>query len=162
MISRRLGLFAMTLGVVLATAGPASAASDLNVALADAPDPVSAGTNLTYTITVRNTGTTAATTVQMQDATPAGTTFVSMTAPGGWTLTTPAVGGTGTVTAANPSVAGGSTHPMTLVVNVNASASGSLSDTATVTSNPADPTPADNSKTESTTVQRTVVTMPME
>ena len=152
--ARRLGLVGITVGALLATAAPANAASDLNVTLADAPDPVSAGANLTYTITVRNAGTTAATNVTLQDATPAGTTFVSFTSPAGWTSTTPAAGGTGTISTTNASVAGGSTHSFTLVVNVNQTATGTLTDTATVTSNPVDPTPADNSATVTTTVQR--------
>ena len=147
-------MFAVALGVVLATAAPASAAGDLRVTLADSPDPVMAGANLTYTIAVSNAGTTDATSVSMQDVIPAGTTFVSLTAPPGWTATTPAVGGTGTISATNASVAPGSSHVFTLVVNVNGSTSGTLTDTATVTSNPADPTPADNSATVSTTVAR--------
>ena len=57
-----------------------------------APNPVVAGQNLTYTITVTNNGPDAADAVSLSDTLPAGTTFVSLASPGGWSCTTPAVG----------------------------------------------------------------------
>ena len=124
------------------------AIADLAVTKADSPDPVTAGTNLTYTVTVTNNGPDAAATVAWSDPLPAGTTFVSLSAVAGWSCTTPAVGGTGTISCANPSLAVGSAV-FTLVVNVNPSTAGGtvLSNTATATSTTADPSPGNESDT---------------
>ena len=54
--------------------------ADLSVTISDAPDPVTAGTNLTYTLTVSNAGPSAAASVTVAMAAPVGTTLV--TAPG--------------------------------------------------------------------------------
>lgn len=49
---------------------------------ADSPDPVLAGSNITYTITYSNTGTAGATGVVITDTVPVNTTFVSATSGG--------------------------------------------------------------------------------
>jgi uncharacterized repeat protein (TIGR01451 family) len=68
--------------VTLLTAAAASAQSaDLAVTKTDILDPVVAGSNLTYTITVTNAGPNNARSVQLTDPVPASTTFVSFTAP---------------------------------------------------------------------------------
>ena len=79
------------------------ALANLAVMMTEAPNPVTHGTNLAYTIRVANNGTDAALKVKLTDVVPSGTTFVSA-APTGATCSTPAVGGTGTVTctAASP------------------------------------------------------------
>ncbi len=127
--------------------------ADLAVTKVDTPDPVTAGANLTYTLTVTNNGPDAAATASVSDTLPAGTTFVSLPAVAGWSCTTPAVGAGGTVTCTNPSFAVGSAV-FTLTVNVSASTvSGTvLSNTATVTSATGDGTPGNNSATVTTTV----------
>jgi uncharacterized repeat protein (TIGR01451 family) len=132
----------------------ANAQADLAVTKSDAPDPVVAGNNVTYTITVTNNGPSTAQSVTLADAVPASTTFVSFTAPAGWTTATPPVGGTGTVTATNPGVANGATATFTLIVRVNAgTANGTvLTNTATVTSVTMDPLSGNNSATATTTV----------
>ena len=124
-------------------------AVDFAVTKIDSPDPVVAGTNLTYTITVANMGSTAAA-VTLSDSIPANTTFVSFTSPAGFTVMTPAVGGTGTITATNGAAAVGN-HTFTMVVNVDAStANGTmLTNTASLSS---DPNPGNNSDTETTSV----------
>ena len=128
---------------------------DLTVTQTDAPDPVLAGTNLTYTMAVTNNGPSAANAVTLSDPLPANTTFVSLAAPAGWTVTTPVVGGTGTVTATRSTLAIGSPQVFTLVVRVNPAtgAATTLSNTATV-STASDPVPANNADTETTAVQR--------
>ncbi len=93
---------------------------DLSVSKSDAPDPIAAGSNLTYTITVQNDGPESANNVAVSDTLPAGTTFVSSAGHPSWTWTIPPVGGTGTVMATRPalSVADGA-QTFTLVVNVD-------------------------------------------
>src|SRR5262249_43280297 len=57
------------------------AQADLAVTKTDAPDPVTTGSNITYTINLINNGPDSAYNVKVTDATPANTTFVSATAP---------------------------------------------------------------------------------
>jgi uncharacterized repeat protein (TIGR01451 family) len=129
------------------------ASADVSVTKTDSPDPVSPGSNLTYTITANNAGPSDAATVSLDDTLPAGTTFVSLSSPGGWSCTTPAVGATGTVSCSIAALAAGSAV-FTLVVNVDAGvAPGTiLSNTATAASATTDPTPGNNSATATTTV----------
>lgn len=136
-----------------ATTTVGTASADLSVTKTDTSDPVNAGTNLTYTITVTNAGPSNATTAQLADTLPAGTTFVSLSAPAGWSCTTPAVGATGTINCSNASLTAGNAV-FTLVVNVDAGlASGTvLSNTATVSAATADANGANNSSTATTTV----------
>src|SRR5438046_9777502 len=56
----------------------------LNISKTDAPDPVVAGANITYTISYSNTGNMNATGVVITDTIPVNTSFVSAT--GGGTL----------------------------------------------------------------------------
>ncbi len=128
--------------------------ADLSVTKTDSPDPVIAGANLTYTITVANAGPNAAQSVSLTDTLPAGTTFVSLTAPAGFSCTTPAVGGNGTVTCTIASLAAGATQTFTLIVQVGASvAAGTvISNTATVSAATSDPNAANDSATTTTTV----------
>lgn len=83
-------------------------AADNNLTLTKqaTPDPVTVGTNLTYTLTYGNSGSTAANNVVLEDLLPAGTTFVSATGGGvfnpvtrkvTWNLGTVAPGGGGSV-----------------------------------------------------------------
>jgi len=128
---------------------------DLSVTKSDSPDPVLAGSNVTYTITVQNLGPQDASNVSLTDAVPANTTFVSATPPGGWLTVTPPVGGTGIVNATKAAltVADGA-QVFTLVVNVNPGPPDGtiLSNTASVTSSEFDDILANNSDTEQTTV----------
>ena len=117
-------------------------AADLSVSKSDSPDPVLAGQPLTYTLTVANTGPSAATDVSMSDPLPAGVTFES--ADSGCSEAA------GMVTCAVGTVANGASVSRQIVVLP--AAAGSLSNTATVSSTPADPNGANNSATEATTV----------
>jgi len=129
---------------------------DLSVTKTDSPDPVIAGNNLTYTVTVQNTGTVAAQNVQVFDATPPGTTFFSATQTSGpaFTLTTPALGGTGQIEADASSLAPGAIATFTFVVNVIASVPGgvTITNSVNVASSSTDLNPANNVDTENTTV----------
>ncbi len=125
--------------------------ADLAVDKGDSDDPVLPGGNLTYTITVTNNGPDVAEDAELTDTLPAGTTFVSLSSPAGWTATTPPVGTTGTVSATADSLAVG-TATFTLVVAVDAAATGQLSNTAKVASATADPDPDSNTSTETTQI----------
>jgi len=130
--------------------------ADVSVTKTDSPDPVQAGNNITYTITVTNNGPSDAQSLSLSDAVPANTTLVSVSTPAGWTRTdvVPA-GGTGTLTFTRPTLAAGASSIFTVVVNVTAgTATGTtITNTATVSSTTADPTPGNNSATATTQVQ---------
>jgi uncharacterized repeat protein (TIGR01451 family) len=128
--------------------------ADLAVTKTDAPDPVLAGSNITYTITLTNNGPSDASSLSLTDAVPANTTFVSFTAPAGWATTTPPAGGSGTVTATRPSLIASASSTFTLVVNVNlATAAGTtITNTASATSGTSDPNAANNSAIATTMV----------
>jgi uncharacterized repeat protein (TIGR01451 family) len=128
--------------------------ADVSVTKTDSPDPLEVGANLTYTITLTNAGPSEAQNVTLTDAIPANTTFVSFTAPAGFVVTAQPVGGAGAVTAAAANFAEGASGTFRLVVNVNADApaGSTISNTASVASSTADPTPGNNSDTETTTI----------
>ncbi len=127
--------------------------ADVSLTKTDSPDPVTPGSNLTYTVTAANGGPAVATNASWTDTLPAGTTFVSLSTAMGWTCTTPAVGASGTVSCANASFAVGNS-PFTLVVNVDgATAAGTIiSNMASITSTTADPNTGNDSATATTTV----------
>jgi uncharacterized repeat protein (TIGR01451 family) len=126
--------------------------ANLSITKTDFVDPITPGNNLTYTVTVTNSGGIAATSAVMNDPLPAGTTFQSMTTPSGWTCTTPTVGSTGTVNCTNPSFAIGSAT-FTLVVKVNPTQTANLSNTATIASSVLDTDTSNNSATQATAVR---------
>ena len=66
--------------------------ADIAVTNSASPNPVTAGSNITYTQVVTNNGPSAADNAQLVSAVPANTTFVSMTPPAGWTCQIPGVG----------------------------------------------------------------------
>ncbi len=83
----------------------------LSISKTDGPDPVNAGSNLTYTISYSNTGNANATGVVISDTIPANTAFVSATG-GGTQLA-------GVVTWNIGGLAAGASGTVTLVVSVN-------------------------------------------
>ncbi len=124
------------------------AEADLSITKSDSPDPVLAGNELTYTITVDSAGPSDALNVSVSDAVPAGTSFVSATGGGGGTLAAGVVTwNLGTVQESDPAVV------LTLVVKVNPGRIADVSNTASVSSSTTDPAPGNNSATEDTTVQ---------
>jgi uncharacterized repeat protein (TIGR01451 family) len=105
------------------------------------------GSDITYTITVRNTGPSDAQNVVLNDVLPAGTSFVSLAAPPAYSCTTGA-----TVTCSIATLAPSATaDTFTLVVRVSPTATPGtvLNNTATLTS-PTDTTP--NTTTATVTV----------
>jgi uncharacterized repeat protein (TIGR01451 family) len=129
-----------------------AAAADMAVTKTG-PASASAGTVISYTITVTNNGPNPAINAALSDPIPAGTTFASLVSPGGWSCVTPAVNGTGTVSCTMGSMAAGSAM---FTLNVNGPAgTASVSNTATVSSSSTDPTPGNNSATANTNVTTT-------
>jgi uncharacterized repeat protein (TIGR01451 family) len=102
---------------------------NLSVTNTASPNPVQAGSNITYTQVVTNTGSSAITNGTFTEATPTNTTFVSITPPAGWSCT----GFPGSPCTAT-TVAAGASGTFTVVYTVNAgTASGTvITDTATV------------------------------
>jgi hypothetical protein len=130
------------------------AAADLSVTKVDTPDPVPQGGNVTYDITLTNSGPNDAEFVNLEDTLPAGTTFVSLTAEPGWTCTTPAVGAGGTVSCSNPLLAAGSAAGFSLTVAVDSGVTPGtvITNTATASAETGDPNPNNDSGSADTTV----------
>ena len=127
--------------------GPA----DMSITKSDSPDPVGPGQTLTYHLTTTNNGvaggpsTTSGVTVT--DALPAGVTLVSATPSTG------SCSGTTTISCALGIFPGGTSATIEIVVTVSTSAgNGTLTNSATVSAVTADPNPANNTATASTTV----------
>jgi uncharacterized repeat protein (TIGR01451 family) len=122
--------------------------ANLSIVKTDSPDPVYAGNDETYTLTVHNAGPSTASSVVVTDTVPAGTTFV---------FATPSTGTcgelAGVVTCSLGDIANGGTETVTLVVDVASSRTTDISNTASVSSSTIDPVPGNDSSTQSTTVQ---------
>jgi uncharacterized repeat protein (TIGR01451 family) len=139
-----------TASVTLTYTAPAA---DLSISNSGAPNPVVSGQPLTYTITATNNGGQTATGVTVTDPLPASAHFDSVSTTQGSctrsTSTTPKTKN-GTVSCSVGSLAGGQSATITIVVTPTTA--GTLTNTATVSGDQTDPTPADNSATATTTV----------
>ena len=122
--------------------------ADLGVIKAGSPDPVLAGNDLTYTITVTNNGPDDASSVTMTDNLPPEVSFISCNSTGGGSCS--GSGNNRTVTFA--SLAAGASETVTLVANVNAAHGTIISNTASVASTTFDPNPENDSVTATTSV----------
>jgi uncharacterized repeat protein (TIGR01451 family) len=132
-------------------------AADLAITKTDSPDPVIAGNDLTYTVTVSNNGPDTATSVTVSDNLPAETTFVSCSSTGGGVC-----GGSGNNrTVTFPLLTSGQSETITFVANVSCSVADgtAISNTTTVSSFTPDPDTANNSATATTTVSNPAPTI---
>jgi uncharacterized repeat protein (TIGR01451 family) len=120
--------------------------ADLSISKSDSPDPVFAGQELTYTLTVSNAGPADATGVTVTDTLPSGVTFKSATASQG-TCTESG----GTVTCELGDLASGA-PAATVTIKVTPQSPGQITNSASVESNEDDPAPGNNTDTETTTV----------
>jgi len=138
---------------VASATSTAVASADVSVSITDAPDPVTAGSNVSYAINVTNAGPSATANTVLSFLVPAHSTFVSLASPMVANCTTPSAGGTGTITCTiASSLAPASSLAFTAVVNVDPPFAGTLTATASVTSGVNDPNPLNNSATTTTTV----------
>jgi uncharacterized repeat protein (TIGR01451 family) len=122
--------------------------ADMFISKADAPDPVIAGNNLTYTLTVMNSSPNPAADVLVTDNLPSNTSFVSCNGSIG------TCGGSGNArTISYASFAGNTSDTPSLVTRVcpEAACNTVLSNTATVSSSTPDPISANNSSGAITT-----------
>jgi uncharacterized repeat protein (TIGR01451 family) len=134
-------------GVADPTCTDIDQAADLSITKSDSPDPVLAGNNLTYTITVSNAGPGDAQNVEVVDTLPAGTTYVSDTDS---CIEAPA----GTLTCSLGTIAAGGSTSFDITVEVDPSLAGGtvLTNSATVSATTTDPNAANDTATENTTV----------
>ncbi|MFD0277000.1 hypothetical protein ACFVHB_24265 [Kitasatospora sp. NPDC127111] len=125
--------------------------ADLAVSVSASPEPVANGANLTYTVTVRNSGPTAAENVTLTDTVPANARFVSAT-PGAGSCTTPPAGSTDTVKCSLGTVASGASVSTTIVVKAVAGSGSTITTTARAAGSTPDPDPDNNTATITTPV----------
>ena len=105
-------------------------AADLCITNADSPDPVIAGSNPTYTLTITNSGPVTAALVTVTDISPDETTFVSCSSTGGGVCN----GSDNNHTVTFAALAVGESESITFVASVNCSVvdGTTISNTATV------------------------------
>ena len=122
-----------------------TSAADLAITKTDLPDPVVAGNNVTYTLTVTNLGPSDAAGVVATDTLPGSVTFVSATPSQG-----SCAQAAGVVTCPLGTIASGATATIAIVVTTTID--GLITDTAVVSASTPDPVPANNTASQSTTV----------
>jgi len=131
-----------------------SGAVDLAITKTASAPPYKIGFPITYTIVVTNAGPASAIGVTVTDVIPPGTTFTSTTSSQG------NCSGTTTVTCALGTIASGGLVTISLVLTLP-STSGSLHNTATVTTLSPDTNPANNSGTATITIDSVASIFPL-
>jgi uncharacterized repeat protein (TIGR01451 family) len=130
--------------------------ADLSITKTSTPNPVTAGTNLTYTVTVKNNGPSSATNVVMKDILPAQTTVVSAVPTVGVCAGTTITGDPlQPLTCTLGTMANGATVTITIVVTVKPGTADGviLINNASVSAATNDPNNANNVVTAATNVQ---------
>ena len=135
-----------------ALAGPLTPVAPLSIAKTDSRDPVAAGGELTYTVSVTNDGPDKAIDVEVIDTLPAGVTFLSFASGSAVCMD-----GTGTVSCEIAEIVGSDTVDIDIVVRVDDLlvdnlGSTSITNTAVVSSPLPDPDLSDNTVSEDTLV----------
>ncbi|WP_456376660.1 isopeptide-forming domain-containing fimbrial protein [Thiolapillus sp.] len=118
--------------------------ADLSITKVDSADPVAAGDTFTYTVEVQNAGPSMAPDVVVTDTLPAGLTLVSTSG------CAEDPNGVATCSLGNLGVNG--TASYTITVQVDQGVSGTLTNTASVSSSVPDPDPNNNATDESTDI----------
>jgi uncharacterized repeat protein (TIGR01451 family) len=130
-----------------------TASADLSVSKSG-PLTAVAGTNVTYTIVVSNSGPSNAANVSLTDAVPVNATFVSASQNSGPTFscTNPPPGGSGTMTCTIASLAPGAPATFSMTVHINPGAVGAaINNTANVSTTSTDSNQGNNTSTVVTT-----------
>lgn len=126
-----------------------TSSADISIAKGDTPDPVTIGSNATFTLTLTNNGAADAHNVIVIDNLPADVAFVSCSANSGGVC-----GGAGNNrTITFTTLASGSSATIAIVATANGPAGTSIRNTATVSATTADANAANNSATSTTIVQ---------
>lgn len=126
--------------VALSAVSSINTSADLAISHSTYPDPAVGGENLSYTLTVINNGPGKAADVKVTDTLPSGVEFVSATTSQGGA----ALAG-GIVTGKLETLAVGASATLVTVVRPPAAPAGTISHTATVSSNQADPASGNSS-----------------
>jgi uncharacterized repeat protein (TIGR01451 family) len=127
--------------------------ADIGVTKADSPDPVSVGSNLTYTLVVTNHGPGPAPNAQLSDTLPAGVTFLSVsTTLGSCSFAA------GTVSCGFGTMSLNQSATVTIVVRVDQA--GTIVNTAGVATSVSDPNVANNQIATSVTTAQGPFTPP--
>ena len=130
--------------------------ADLSVSKSAVIDPVVAGTDETYSLTVTNNGPSDAQNVSLIDGTPGSTSFVSFVQNTGplFSCMTPPSGGMGNVNCNLTTLPAGASATFTMVVHVSPSAPDgtNLCNTVDVSSSTPDPNSSNNSSQSCVTV----------
>jgi uncharacterized protein (TIGR03118 family) len=116
------------------------------------PTTATAGTDITYTITLNNNGPSDAQGVTLADSLPAGETLLSQRQPTGPTFTLGATGNAISDTLATLPAGASATFTVVAHVGANVPDGTMLNNTATASTTTTDPTSGNNSQTASTTV----------
>ncbi|MEA2414887.1 MAG: endoglucanase [Thermoanaerobaculia bacterium] len=147
-------LFAFVAALV--ATGASAQSADLLVSKS-APESVTAGDTIDYSVFVINSGPSSANNVTVTDTLPAGTTFVALNASTTlFNCTTPSVGTTGTVSCTAAALEDEAETSFTISVKTSPGApSGQISNTATITSGTSDPDTSNNSSTAITGIVAT-------
>ncbi|MFO1495197.1 MAG: DUF11 domain-containing protein [Lysobacterales bacterium] len=125
-----------------------NAVSDLAISLSDTPDPVVAGSQLSYTAVVTNSGPSDAAGVTVNLTAPAGTSFVSGNVVGGGSC----VAGISCSISGSVAAGGSRTLSVTVLVSANTPNGTVLNASASVASSATDPQSANNTASTSTSV----------
>ena len=147
----RASIFIALLFVVAAVSAQSAS---ISVDKQGSPNPIVAGADITYTITISSEGPSDALNVVLDDTLPSGTTFASLLSPPGWSCTTPAVDATGAVQC-TLALFSPDSHVFTLVLHTDPSLTtgSTLTNTATVSTTTNDPDQNDNTSIVNTPVE---------
>lgn len=130
------------------------ASANVGITKSDSPDPVLAGANLTYSLTITNAGPSWARDVVVTDTLPAQVSFVSAAVGGGAGVCSALAGSPTVVQCTLGDVADGGVREITIQTAVSSSVANgtAIANTASVGSSTPDPDAANNSDSEATTV----------
>ncbi|MCO8120459.1 SpaA isopeptide-forming pilin-related protein [Stieleria sp. TO1_6] len=126
----------------------ASALADLTVTKSVDETEIQAGGELTYTITVTNSGVSTAVDATAVDTLPTGVTFVSGTGPNNQALTA----NNGVVTVDGGDLAENESFTFTIIASVNATATGTLTNSVSVSTTTDESNENNNTATAATTI----------